>query len=151
VRRSLVSNPVGAEVVGRVSPQSVSQAQSLGLSQAVDVTKALPAALDGSFDVGFDANGSLSVREGNRLIRSGGKVVDIAPSKLKFLLAVVLPSRKFVFADVEVGSLQQVVDLVAGNKLMIKVAKTISLAEAPAMLKSLGQGSRLNGKAVTVF
>ena len=62
-----------------------------------------------------------------------------------------LPSRKFVFADVKAESLQRVVDLATGHKLMIKVAKTISLAEAPAMLASLEQGSRLNGKAVIVF
>lgn len=43
------------------------------------------------------------------------------------------------------------VDLAAGHNLMIKVAKTISLAEAPAMLTSLKQGSRLHGKAVIVF
>lgn len=146
-----IARGIGAEVVGRVGPQSVTQALSLGLSLALDYTKPLPPALDGSFDVVFDANGSLSVREGDRLIKRGGKVIDIVPTKTKFLKALVSRSRKLVFADVKAENLQQVVDLAAARKPAIPIARTISLADAPALLASLEQGKRLNGKAVIAF
>jgi len=146
-----IAREIGAEVTGRVGPQSIAQAQSLGLSLAIDYTKPLQSALDGVFDVVFDANGSLSIREGDRLIKRGGKVFDIAPTKWKFLKALVSRSRKVVIANMKAENLQPVVDLAAANKLAIPVVQTVSLEQAPALLASLEQGKRLNGKAVIVF
>lgn len=146
-----IARRIGAAVVGRVGPQSVTQAQSLGLSVALDYTKPLPPTLDGTFDVVFDANGSLTVREGDRLIKRGGRIIDIVPTKTKFLKALVSRSRKLVFADVKAENLQHVVDLAAARTLAIPIARTISLADAPALLASLEQGKRLNGKAIIAF
>jgi len=146
-----IAREIGVEVTGRVGPQSIAQAQSLGLSAVLDYTKPLPTTLEEKFDVVFDANGSLSIREGDRLIKRGGKVFDIAPTKWKFLKALVSPSRKVVIAKVEAENLQPVIDLAAANKLAIPVVQTVSLAQAPALLASLEQGKRLNGKAIISF
>jgi len=146
-----IAREIGAEVTGRVGPQSVAQAQSLGLSLALDYTKPLPPTLDRSFDVVFDANGSLSIQEGDRLIKRGGKVFDIAPTKWKFLKAPVSRSRKVVIADPKAENLQVVVDLAAAGKLSIPVVQTVCLVQAPALLASLEQGKRLSGKAVIAF
>lgn len=141
----------GAEVTGRVGPKSIDQAESLGLSLALDYTKPLPTTLNGIFDVVLDANGSLSQREGDRLIKRGGKIFDIAPTKWKFLRALVSRSRKVVIANTEAENLQPVVDLASAGKLAIHIAQTISLDRAPALLASLEQGKRLNGKVVIEF
>jgi len=146
-----IAREIGAEVTGRVGPQSIAQAQSLGLSLALDYTKPLPATLDGTFDVVFDANGSLSPKEGDRLIKRGGKVFDIAPTKWKFLRALLSRSRKVIIADSKAENLQPVVDLAAARKLAIPIAQSVPLADAPALLASLENGKRLNGKAVIVF
>lgn len=146
-----IAREIGAEVTGRVGPQSIAKAQSLGLSLALDYTKPVPKALDGVFDVVFDVHGSLSIPEGDRLIKQGGKVFDIAPTTWKFLRALVSRSRKVVIAKVTAVNLQPVVDLAAANKLSIPVVQTVSLAQAPALLASLEQGQRLNGKAVIAF
>jgi len=146
-----IAREIGAEVTGRVGPQSIAQAQSLGLSLALDYTKPLPATLDGTFDVVFDANGSLSPKEGDRLIKRGGKVFDIAPTKWKFLRALLSRSRKVIIADSKAENLQPVVDLAAARKLAIPIVQSVSLADAPALLASLENGKRLNGKAVIVF
>lgn len=143
-----IAREIGAEVTGSVGPQSIFQAQSLGLSLTLDHTKPLPATLNGSFDVVFDAKGSLSIQESDRLIKQGGKVFDIAPTKWKFLKALVSRSRKVVIADPKVENLQAVVDIAAAGKFSIPVVQTVSLAQAPALLASLEQGKRLNGKAV---
>jgi len=146
-----IAREIGAEVTGRVGPQSIAQAQSLGLSLALDYTKPLPATLDGTFDVVFDANGSLSPKEGDRLIKRGGKVFDIAPTKWKFLRALLSRSRKVIIADSKAENLQPVVDLAAARKLAIPIAQSVPLADSPALLASLENGKRLNGKAVIVF
>jgi NADPH:quinone reductase-like Zn-dependent oxidoreductase len=146
-----IARALGADVVGRVGPQSVARAQSLGLSLVLDYTKPLPPSLNGSFDVVFDANGSLTMKEGDRLIKRGGVIIDIVPTLPKFLKALVSRSRKFVFADVKSDNLQTVVDLAAAGRLAIPIAQTISLADAPALLASLEQGKRLSGKAVIAF
>jgi NADPH:quinone reductase-like Zn-dependent oxidoreductase len=146
-----IARGIGAEVVGRVGPQSVSSARALGLSLILDYTKPLPPSLNGSFDVVFDANGSLTVSDGDRLKKRGGVIIDIVPSPPKFLKGLVSRSRAFVFADVKSDNLQQVVDLAAAGKLSIPVAQTVSLAEAPALLASLEEGKRLKGKAVITF
>lgn len=146
-----IARDLSVEVVGRVGSKSVMQAKSLGLSDALDYGAPIPHSFDKSFDLVFDVNGSLSATDGNRLIKRGGKVIDIAPTKTKFLGALVSRSRKIVFADVRAENLQQVVELAAAGSLAIPVARTISLAEAPALMASLEQGKRLNGKAIIAF
>ena len=146
-----IARALGADVVGRVGPQSVAHAQSLGLSLVLDYTKPLPPSLNGSFDVVFDANGSLTVKEGDRLIKRGGVVIDIVPTPAKFVKSLVSRSRKFVFTDVKSNNLQKVVDLAAAGTLAIPIARTVSLADAPALLASLERGKGLSGKAVIAF
>jgi NADPH:quinone reductase-like Zn-dependent oxidoreductase len=60
-------------------------------------------------------------------------------------------SRKVVISNMKAANLQPVIDLAATGQLLIPIAKTVSLAEAPALLASLEQGKRLNGKAVIEF
>ena len=146
-----IAREIGAEVTGRGEPRSIAQAQSLGLSPAIDDTKPLPSTLDGVFDVVFDANGVLAIRARDRLIERGGKVFDIAPTTRKFSKALVSRSRKVVIANMKAENLQPVVDLAAADKLAISVVRTVSLAQASALLASLEQGKRLNGKAVIAF
>lgn len=146
-----IARDIGADVVGRVGSKSVSSGPSLGLSLALDYTLPIPPALAGAFDVVFDANGSLSAREGNSLARRGGLIIDIAPTRSKFLRALVSRSRKVVFSDLKAPHLQQVIDLAIAGKLQIPVVKIISLSEAPGVLASLEQGARLDGKAVIAF
>jgi len=146
-----IARDIGAKVTGRVGPRLVTQARALGLSLALDETKPLPEALDGTFDVVFDVNGSLSSREGSCLIKRDGMIIDIAPTPYKFLRALLSLSRKVVIADVKAEYLQHVVDLATAHKLAIPMARTIALADAPALLASLQHGKRLDGKAVIAF
>jgi len=95
----------------------------MGLSLALDYTMPLPlpATLDGSFDVVFDANGSLSIQEGDRLIKRGGKLFGVAPTKWKFLKAPVSRSRNIDFEKVNAHNLRAVVDIAAAGKFAIPV------------------------------
>lgn len=146
-----IARDIGVEVVGRVSPQSLAQAKAMGMSVALDYTQPLPRSFDGTFDLVFDAHGSLSMSEGDRLVKRGGQVIDIAPTKTKFVRALVSRSRKVVFADVRSENLQQVIDLAAAGKVAIPIARTIALAEAPAAMAELEHGARLKGKVIISF
>ena len=127
----------------------------MGLSLALDYTMPLPlplpATLDGSLDVVFDANGSLSIQKGDRLIKRGGKRFDLAPTKWKFLKALLSRSRKADLAKVDANSLHAVVDIALAGKFAIPVVQTVFLAPAPALLASSDQGKRFNGKAAIAF
>jgi NADPH:quinone reductase-like Zn-dependent oxidoreductase len=146
-----IAREIGAEVVGRVGPKSIAQAQAFGLAKVLDYTKPLPGELNGAFDVVFDCNGSLTPQEEGRLKKKGGRIYDIAPTAWKFVRGLLSKSRKVVFCDPQAENLQPVVDLAAAGKLVLPIVKTCSLEEAPALLASLERGERLNGKAVITF
>jgi NADPH:quinone reductase-like Zn-dependent oxidoreductase len=146
-----IARGIGALVVGRVGPHSIAEAQSLGLFSTLDYTKPLPTPLDGTFDIVLDCNGSLSAQEKERLRKRGGKIYDIVPASAKFLRALISRSRKLILVDPKAETLQPAVDLAAAGKLAVPVAKTISLAEAPALMAALERGQRINGKAVITF
>ncbi|MDE8347454.1 MAG: NAD(P)-dependent alcohol dehydrogenase, partial [Acidocella sp.] len=143
-----IARGIGAAVVGRVGPRSIDKAQSLGLTSSLDYSKPLPDSLDGSFDVVLDCNGSLSVREEERLRKPTGMIIDVVPSPSKFLRALISRSRKVILIDPKATILQSVVDLAAATKLSVPVAKMMSLAEAPAVMAALERGERIDGKAV---
>jgi len=118
---SAIANAIGAKVTGSVGPQSIELAQSLGLNVAFDYTLPLPVSLNGYFDVVFDVNGSLSAREGDRLAKRNGKILDIVPSKTKFLRALVSRSRQVVIADVKAENLRQLIDFAVDHKLTLPI------------------------------
>ncbi len=146
-----IAREIGAEVVGRVGTKSIAQAQSMGLANTLDYTKPLPNNLNGTFDVVFDCNGSLTSAEEGRLKKKDGKIYDIAPTVSKFVRSLFSRSRKIVFADLKAENLQQVVDLAVAGKLVLPLIKTCSLADAPEVLAFLERGHGLNGKAVITF
>lgn len=146
-----IARDIGAEVVGRVGTRSIPFANALGLSFVLDYANPLPLSLDRSFDVVFDAHGSLLPQEGDRLAKRDGKIIDIAPTGTKFLRAMVSRSRSTIFADVGAENLQQVAALAAVGKLTIPIARTISLAEAPRMIEQLEKRERVHGKVVIRF
>jgi len=123
----------------------------MGMSLALDYTMPLPTTLDGSLDVVFVANGSLSIQEGDRLIKRGGKRFDLAPTKWKFLKALVSRSRNIDFEKVNAHNLRAVIDIALAGKFAIPVSQTVFLAQAPALLASSDQGKRFNGKAAIAF
>lgn len=147
-----IARAAGAEVVGRVGPNAVGQAKSMGLTAAFGYDKPLPTSLNGTFDVVFDCHGSLSTKQQEQLKKSGGMIIDIVPSPAKILKSVLFRrSRKFVSSNPKIENLEPVVNLAATGKLSLPIAQIISLPEAPATLAKLERGERINGKAVIMF
>lgn len=143
-----IARALECEVVGRVGPAAVALGPSIGLSRTLDYTKDVPRDLDGSFDVVFDTQGSLTPEQQARLAGATGRIADLEPSARKFMLALVSRRRGIVFADLKASNLQEVVDLAARGQLELPIARVCSLQEAPQALSSLEHGSRPIGKLV---
>lgn len=146
-----LASGMGVEVTGRVGPRSLAWAKSAGLRHVLDYTTPLPADLAGYFDIVFDVHGSLSTSDGNRLAKRSGIIIDIAPTRKKFVSALISRSRKVLFANLKADNLQEVADLAAAEKISILVSMLVPLADAPAVVALLERGERLNGKAVIMF
>ena len=146
-----IARAIGAQVAGRAGPKSIAQAKAVGLYPVLDYSGPWPTSLNGTFDVVFDCSGTLSSKESKRLIKRGGIVVDIVPTMGKFVQSFTSSWFKVLIADAKPENLQAVTDLAASGKLNIPIARTVSLAEAPTLLKSLERGERLFGKALILF
>jgi NADPH:quinone reductase-like Zn-dependent oxidoreductase len=146
-----VARSLGAEIVGTVSPKAIDQGRALGLTAALPYTQAVPQSFNGTFDIVFDCNGSLSPKECKRLKKSGGKIFDIAPNGAKIFSSIFSFSHKIVTSDPDAKNLQPVVSLAASGKLHIPIARTIGLAQTSAELGALERGQSLGGKVVVAI
>ena len=146
-----IAQEMRADVVARVGPQSLAEAQAKGILSVLDYSKPLPDSLRRSFDVVFDCNGGLTIKEGDWLISKGGVVIDIVPSPQKFLKAFFSKSRKVLISDPRAENLQPVVDLAATGKLTIPLKQSVALSDAPSVLAALEHAKGNKGKTVITF
>jgi NADPH:quinone reductase-like Zn-dependent oxidoreductase len=146
-----IARAIGAQVAGRAGPSSIAQAKAHGIDALLDYTQPLPESLNRTFDVVFDCSGTLTPKEAKQLIKRGGTVVDIVPTPGKFIRSVFSSWYKVLIADPKAENLQAVADLAASGQLNIPIARTLALAEAPTLLRSLERGERLFGKAIIAF
>jgi NADPH:quinone reductase-like Zn-dependent oxidoreductase len=141
----------GAVIAGRVGAAALGEAQENGLSPALDYAKPIPAELNGTFDVVFDCNGSLSPEQGNLLRKKGGVVIDINLTKKKLMKALLSKGRKLVFFNGKAETLEKVVTFAAAGHLRQPIASTVLLGDAIPLITALENGKRQNGKVVIQF
>jgi NADPH:quinone reductase-like Zn-dependent oxidoreductase len=141
----------GALVAGRVGAGDLPEARACGLSPALDYKKGILPEFFRSYDVVFDCNGSLAPREGDRLCKRGGMVIDINLTKAKLWRTIVLRQRKLVFFNGKSDTLEKVVALAAAGHLALPIGITVDLAGAVPLIAALERGERHKGKAVITF
>jgi len=146
-----IAKAMGAMVTGRVGPRSLDEAKAIGMDSVLDYTKELPASLHGRFDIVFDTNGSLSIEEGNALIKPRGIVIDAIPTSGKFVRSMISSRRHVLMSSPNTEILQKVVELAGAGKLPLSIGRTAPLDEAVALIKDLESGKRAKGKAVIVM
>jgi len=146
-----IAKAMGASVAGRVGPSGLDAAKAIGLEPILDYTREIPAALHGRFDIVFDTNGSLSIPEGDALLKKGGVIVDAVPTTGKFLRSLVSSRRKFLMSSPSVAMLGKVVDLARAGKMPLTIGRIVRLEDAISFIKDLEAGRRVNGKSVVVM
>jgi NADPH:quinone reductase-like Zn-dependent oxidoreductase len=146
-----IARDLGISVAGRVGSSSLSAAKARGLSPALDYAKAIPSNLQGSFDVVFDCNGSLSPKESGMLVKPGGVVIDINLSKAKLISFLSSWRQKLVFFNGDYRNLQPIVDLAGAGRVPTIISRTVTLEDAIPLITSLEQGNRTQGKCVILL
>ena len=146
-----VSKLRGASIAGRVGPHNLAEARACGLDPALDYTQSIPADLNGAFDAVFDTNGSLTAAEGDRLRKPGGVVIDINPTKSKFLRLVLSRHHKLVFFNGKAKTFEPIVALAASGHLSLPIGNTVELDGAIAAITALERGKHHGGKLVIQF
>jgi NADPH:quinone reductase-like Zn-dependent oxidoreductase len=146
-----IAKAMGATVAGRVGPTSLNAAKAIGIEPSLDYTKEIPKNLHGKFDIVFDVYGSMSIAEGDALLKRGGVVIDAIPTTNKFMKGLVSSRRKVLMSTPSLDVLRQVVDLAIAGKLPLSIGRTVSLNEAIPLIKELESGRSVKGKVVVVM
>ena len=89
----------GAEIVGSCSAARREEAIALGVAEVVDYRAFNVSKYRRVFDVVLDTHGSLSLRQCDMMLRSGGIALHVVPTPLKMLWSMVSSRHKTIFAE----------------------------------------------------
>lgn len=145
-----IAKSLGASVTGRVAGDSMDAAKAVGVDAALDYRQPIPRGLFGKFDVVFDTHGGLTLKEGGKLAKPGGVILDINPSPSKMLRIFLSRSRRFVMGKQDEATMREVVALAGKGKLKISIGRSVSLDGAIDLLRELEAGGRIKGKGLIV-
>jgi NADPH:quinone reductase-like Zn-dependent oxidoreductase len=131
-----VARTRGATVAGSCRPTVRQEAAALGVAPIVDFDFD-PTDLEGMFDIVFDTAGTLPLRAARKLLKSGGRIIDINPSPAKMIRGALPGSFKVLVSRYTTKDLEEVAQAAGRGKLTMPVARTVSLEHAIEALKEL--------------
>ena len=91
------------------------------------------------------------MRQGDKLRKRDGIVLDINPTAAKFLKSLYSRHRKVPFGSPGPEILQKLADLAVSGKMPISIGRTAPLNQAIALIGDLEAGRRVKGKSVIVM
>lgn len=129
-----VANAMGASVTGSCRAGSAAQAHQLGVETVVTFDFD-PAPLTGRFDVVFDTAGLLPYATARRMLRPGGRIIDIVPSATKFARSILPGPYTAFMGRPDSDDLQHIADAAGRGDITTRIARTVPLANAiPALI-----------------
>jgi len=139
---------VGASVTGSCRSGSEAEARRLGVD-AVVAFDLDPAPLTGRFDVVFDTAGTLPYATARRMIKPGGRIIDIVPSVAKFARSILPGPYTAFMGRPDSDDLQHVADAAARGEIATHIAHTVALDDAiPALVDLENAPASGGGKLV---
>ena len=142
-----VATGMGAHVAG--SFRSGSEAEAHQLVQTVVAFDLDPAPLAGRFDVVFDTAGTLPFATARRMLKPGGKIIDIVPSVAKFARTILPGPYTAFMGRPDSDDLQHVADAAGRGDIATRIHRTVPLAEAiPALIDLENAPTSSAGKLV---
>ncbi|WP_420469913.1 NAD(P)-dependent alcohol dehydrogenase [Brevundimonas sp. FT23042] len=139
---------LGATVSGSCSrPADVDGA---GFETLLDYAEIEPDRFSTPFDVVFDTLGTLSIREGLRLMRRRGLFIDINPAPARTARGYLSGRYALVFATMGLPHLDQIARLAEEDVLRPSVSNTTAFDQAPTVLAE-AQAGRRRGKSVLIM
>jgi NADPH:quinone reductase-like Zn-dependent oxidoreductase len=143
-----IAQLLGAQVAGSCAKDSIDRALSLGMTKVYDYKATDPATLADTFDVVFDAAGTLSTSEGLRMLRKGGRFATVEPTLARLLRAVFDRRLKPIIGTPRAELLDSLAKAAEEKKFQLPIAVTVPLQQAIPLIKDIEHGRRLRGKAV---
>lgn len=138
----------GAELSGSCGAYAMDRARSFGLVNVYDYRKTELSALEETYDIVFDAAGTLSTATGLGMLRKGGTFATVNPTPLRFLRAVFDRRLKPIVGSPRAELMDQLAAAATEKRLNLPIAKIVSLQKAIPFIKEVESGRRLDGKAV---
>jgi NADPH:quinone reductase-like Zn-dependent oxidoreductase len=140
----------GAEVFGNCSAAGRAEALALGLSEVTDYRGFDPAAYRGRFDVVFDTAGALTPAECRSMLKPRGVAILAALSPRTLLASVASRQIKLASGNPTPSRMAGISEAAEQGKLVPKIARTVSLANAIPALTQLETAGLPKGKLVIV-
>jgi NADPH:quinone reductase-like Zn-dependent oxidoreductase len=125
--------------------------QALGVDPVFDYRRTDLSTLSDRFDVVYDAAAVLPTAVGLGLTRKGGVFLDIAPTPMKFLRAILNRRLKPVICTARADILDRLACAAGRGKLRLPVDKIVVLEDAIPLLAALEKGRKIRGKALVVM
>jgi NADPH:quinone reductase-like Zn-dependent oxidoreductase len=138
----------GAVVSGSCSDRDMQRAKSLGMHTVYDYRKMQLSSIATRFDVVYDTAATLPISEGVATLKPGGVFLDLNPGPGKFVRAFFDRRLKMVIGSPRAEILDQLAKAAGERRYNVRVAETVSMAEAIRLITELEKGRKLGGKGV---
>ncbi|PRY67421.1 NADPH:quinone reductase-like Zn-dependent oxidoreductase [Glaciihabitans tibetensis] len=145
-----VATGAGASVTGSCRSGSEADAHQLGVDTVVAFDLD-PAPLTGRFDVVFDTAGTLPFATARRMLKPGGRIIDIVPSVAKFARSILPGSYTAFMGRPDSNDLQHIADAAGRGEISTRISRTVTLANAiPALIDLENAPTSSGGKLVII-
>jgi len=143
---------IGASVAGSCRSGSEEQARALGVDPVVTFDFD-PAPFTGRFDVIFDTPGRLPYDTARRMLRPGGRIIDIVPSATKFARSILPGPYTALMGKPNSDDLQRLADAAGRGDITTRIQRTVRLADAIPALVDLetAPASRAGRLVITAY
>ncbi|AZE89294.1 NAD(P)-dependent alcohol dehydrogenase [Pseudomonas orientalis] len=138
----------GAVVSGSCSDRDMQRAKSLGMQTVYDYRNLQLSSIATRFDVVYDTAATLSISEGVATLKPGGVFLDLNPGPGKFVRALFDRRLKIIIGSPRAEILDQLAKAASERRYNVRVAETVSMAEAIRLITELEKGRKLGGKGV---
>lgn len=152
-----IAKSLGAQVTAVCGPRNIEQTRALGADRVLDYTREDFTRGGERYDVVLDVAGGHSWHAIKRVLEPAGRLVIVGAhgsrSQLRHIAGIWLASRfskrtvKFFIAKFNNPDLEALASLLASGALKPVIDRTYELAEAPAALRTFGEG-HVRGKLV---
>ncbi|WP_119696572.1 NADP-dependent oxidoreductase [Microbacterium halotolerans] len=146
-----VATGAGASVTGSCRSGSEADARQLGVDTVIafDLDPVPPT---GRFDVVFDTAGTLPFVTARRMLKPGGRIIDIVPSAAKFARSILPGPYTAFMGRPDSNDLQHVADAAGRGEITTRISRTVTLADAiPALIDLENAPTSSGGKLVIII
>ncbi|KQV99639.1 NAD(P)-dependent alcohol dehydrogenase [Rhizobacter sp. Root1221] len=143
-----VARMLGASVSGSCSVGDMERVRALGVEHVYDYRKTDFAKLGERFHVVYDTAATLPTAVGYSLLREGGTLLDLDPTPMKFLRALISRCFKVIICKANADTLERVAHAADDGRLRLPIGMKVHLNEAIRLIGDVEAGKKMGGKGL---